>query len=130
MTTHPHQNRNKRRMKRRRSAVSGLAIVLVVMIFVSLSLLIVRSVDWEYIMSDKTRMPFSNEENIVYGPYLTERERDGYLTQYVTVNADDVHRGVCILVNLDTPYVFQDDDDVYSVYKNKTISYKVTSGSI
>ncbi|MBR5869977.1 MAG: M15 family metallopeptidase [Clostridia bacterium] len=130
MTTHPHQNRNKRRMKRRRSAVSGLAIVLVVMIFVSLSLLIVRSVDWEYIMSDKTRMPFSNEENIVYGPYLTERERDGYLTQYVTVNADDVHRGVCILVNLDTPYVFQDDEDVYSVYKNKTISYKVTSGSI
>ena len=130
MTTHPHHSRTKMRMKRRRSAVTSLAVVLVIMIFVSLSLLIVRSIDWEYIMSDKTRMPFSNEQNLVYGPYLTERERDGFLTQYVSVNAEDVHRGVCILVNLDTPYLFSDNEDVYSVYKNKSKSYKVTSGSI
>ncbi len=129
-TNHPHQNRTKRRLKRRKGAVSGLAVVLVVMIFVSLSLLIVRSIDWEYVFSDKTRMPFSNPDNLVYGPYITEQERDGYLTKYVTVNADDIHRGSCILVNFDVPYVFEDEEDVYSVYKNKSKSYKVTSGSV
>ena len=129
-TTYPYQSRSKRRLKRRKGAVSGLAVVLVVMIFVSLSLLIVRSIDWEYIFSDKTRMPFSNPDNIVYGPYITEQERDQYLTQYVTVNADDIHRGSCILVNFDVPYVFEEEEDVYSVYKNKSKSYKVTSGSI
>ena len=129
-TTYPYQSRSKRRLKRRKGAVSGLAVVLVVMIFVSLSLLIVRSIDWEYIFSDKTRMQFSNPDNIVYGPYITEQERDQYLTQYVTVNADDIHRGSCILVNFDVPYVFEEEEDVYSVYKNKSKSYKVTSGSI
>ena len=130
MTTHPHQSRQKRQMKRRRNAVSSLAVVLIVTIFVSLSLLIVKSVDWEYVFSDKTRKPFSNEQNIVYGPYLTEQERDHFLTQYVTVNAADVHRGACILVNFDVPYIFEEDEDIYSVYKNKSKSYKVTSGSI
>lgn len=130
MTTHPHQSRQKRRLKRRRSAVSSLAVILIVTIFVSLSLLIVKSVDWDYIFSDKTRMPFSNELNLVYGPYLTERERDAYLTQYVSVNAADVHRGSCILVNFDVPYIFEEDEDVYSVFKNKSKSYKVRSGSI
>ena len=130
MTTHPYQSRNRRRMRRRKGAVSGLAVVLVVMIFVSLSLLIVRSIDWEYILSDKTRQPFANPDNTVYGPYLTTEERDGYLTQYVAVNADDVHRGSCILVNFDVPYIFAEEEDVFSVYKNKTKSYKVTSGSI
>ena len=130
-TAYPHQSRNRRRIKRRKSAVSGLAVVLVVMIFVSLSLLIVRSIDWEYILSDKTRKPFSNPENLVYGPYITEQEHDRYLTQYVTVNASDIHRGPCILVNFDVPYIFEEEDeDVYSVYKNKSKSYKVTSGSI
>lgn len=129
-TTYPYQSRNKRRLKRRKGAVSGLAIVLVVMIFVSLSLLIVRSIDWEYIFSDKTRQPFSNPDHIVYGPYITEQEHDQYLTKYVSVNADDIHRGSCILVNFEVPYVFEEDEDVYSVFKNKTISYKVTSGSV
>ena len=100
------------------------------MIFVSLSLLIVRSIDWDYIFSDKTRRPFENPENTVYGPYLTDAEREGYLTQYATVNAADVHRGSCILVNFDVPYIFEEEEDVYSVYKNKSKSYKVTSGSI
>lgn len=101
------------------------------MIFVSLSLLIVKSIDWEYVFSDKTRQPFSNPENIVYGPYLTKEARDNFLTQYVSVNAADVHRGTCILVNLEVPYVFsEEDEEVYSVYKNKSKSYKVTSGSI
>ena len=129
-TTHPHQNRNIKRKKQRRGAVSGLAVCLVVMIFVSLSLLIVRSIDWDYIFSDKTRRPFENPENTVYGPYLTDAEREGYLTQYATVNAADVHRGSCILVNFDVPYIFEEEEDVYSVYKNKSKSYKVTSGSI
>ena len=129
-TAYPHQNRNKRRLKRRKGAVSGFAVVLVVMIFVSLSLLIVRSIDWEYIFSDKTRQPFSNPDNIVYGPYITEQEHDAYLTKYVTVDADQIHRGPCILVNFDVPYIFEEDEDVYSVFKNKTKSYKVTSGSI
>lgn len=129
-TAYPHQNRNKRRLKRRKGAVSSLAIVLVVMIFVSLSLLIVRSIDWEYVFSDKTRKPFANPDNIVYGPYITEDEHDQFLTKYVSVNADDIHRGSCILVNFDVPYVFEEEEDVYSVYKNKSISYKVTSGSI
>lgn len=129
-TAYPYQNRNRRHIKRRKSAVSSLAIVLIVMIFVSLSLLIVRSIDWEYIFSDKTRKPFENPDNIVYGPYITEEEHDQYLTKYVTVNAADVHRGSCILVNFDVPYIFEEDEDVYSVYKNKSISYKVTSGSI
>ncbi|MBR5222476.1 MAG: M15 family metallopeptidase [Clostridia bacterium] len=117
-------------MKRRKGAVSGFAVVLVVMIFVSLSLLIVRSIDWEYIFSDKTRQPFSNPDNIVYGPYITEQEHDAYLTKYVTVDADQIHRGPCILVNFDVPYIFEEDEDVYSVFKNKTKSYKVTSGSV
>ena len=129
-TAYPHQNRNKRRLKRRKGAVSGFAVVLVVMIFVSLSLLIVRSIDWEYIFSDKTRQPFSNPDNIVYGPYITEQEHDAYLTKYVTVDADQIHRGPCILVNFDVPYIFEEDEDVYSVFKNKTKSYKVTSGSV
>ncbi len=129
-TEYPHQSRNKRRLKRRKGAVSGLAVILVVMIFVSLSLLIVRSIDWEYIFSDKTRQPFSNPDNIVYGPYITEQEHDQYLTKYVTMNADDIHRGACILVNFDVPYVFEEEEDIYSVYKNKTKSYKVTSGSV
>lgn len=129
-TAYPHQNRNKRRLKRRKGAVSGFAVVLVVMIFVSLSLLIVRSIDWEYIFSDKTRQPFSNPDNIVYGPYITEQEHDAYLTKYVTVDADQIHRGPCILVNFDVPYIFEEEEDVYSVFKNKTKSYKVTSGSV
>ena len=129
-TAYPHQNRNKRRLKRRKGAVSGFAVVLVVMIFVSLSLLIVRSIDWEYIFSDKTRQPFSNPDNIVYGPYITDQEHDAYLTKYVTVDADQIHRGPCILVNFDVPYIFEEDEDVYSVFKNKTKSYKVTSGSV
>lgn len=129
-TAYPHQNRNKRRLKRRKGAVSGFAVVLVVMIFVSLSLLIVRSIDWEYIFSDKTRQPFSNPDNIVYGPYITEQEHDAYLTKYVTVDADQIHRGPCILVNFDVPYIFEEDEDIYSVFKNKTKSYKVTSGSV
>ena len=129
-TAYPHQNRNKRRLKRRKGAVSGFAVVLVVMIFVSLSLLIVRSIDWEYIFSDKTRQPFSNPDIIVYGPYITEQEHDQYLTKYVTVDADQIHRGPCILVNFDVPYIFEEDEDVYSVFKNKTKSYKVTSGSV
>ena len=129
-TAYPHQSRNKRRLKRRKGAVSGFAVVLVVMIFVSLSLLIVRSIDWEYIFSDKTRQPFSNPDNIVYGPYITEQEHDAYLTKYVTVDADQIHRGPCILVNFDVPYIFEEDEDVYSVFKNKTKSYKVTSGSV
>ncbi len=129
-TAYPHQNRNKRRLKRRKGAVSGFAVVLVVMIFVSLSLLIVRSIDWEYIFSDKTRQPFSNPDNIVYGPYITEQEHDQYLTKYVTVDADQIHRGPCILVNFDVPYIFEEEEDVYSVFKNKTKSYKVTSGSV
>ena len=129
-TAYPYQNRNKRRLKRRKGAVSGFAVVLVVMIFVSLSLLIVRSIDWEYIFSDKTRQPFSNPDNIVYGPYITEQEHDAYLTKYVTVDADQIHRGPCILVNFDVPYIFEEDEDVYSVFKNKTKSYKVTSGSV
>ena len=129
-TAYPHQNRNKRRLKRRKGAVSGFAVVLVVMIFVSLSLLIVRSIDWEYIFSDKTRQPFSNPDNIVYGPYITEQEHDAYLTKYVTVDADQIHRGPCILVNFDVPYIFEEDEDVYSVFKNKTKRYKVTSGSV
>ena len=129
-TAYPHQNRNKRRLKRRKGAVSGFAVVLGVMIFVSLSLLIVRSIDWEYIFSDKTRQPFSNPDNIVYGPYITEQEHDAYLTKYVTVDADQIHRGPCILVNFDVPYIFEDAEDVYSVFKNKTKSYKVTSGSV
>lgn len=129
-TAYPHQSRNKRRLKRRKGAVSGFSVVLVVMIFVSLSLLIVRSIDWEYIFSDKTRQPFSNPDNIVYGPYITEQEHDAYLTKYVTVDADQIHRGPCILVNFDVPYIFEEDEDVYSVFKNKTKSYKVTSGSV
>ncbi len=129
-TTHPHQSRTRRRLRRRRGAVSGLAVFLVVMIFVSLSLLIVRSIDWKYIFSDKTRQPFSNPDNIVYGPYLADEVRDAFLTQYASVNAADVHRGSCILVNLQVPYIFSDEEDVYSVYKNKSKSYKVTSGSI
>ena len=129
-TTHPHQSRTRRRLRRRRGAVSGLAVFLVVMIFVSLSLLIVRSIDWKYIFSDKTRQPFSNPDNIVYGPYLADDVRDAFLTQYASVNAADVHRGSCILVNLQVPYIFSDEEDVYSVYKNKSKSYKVTSGSI
>lgn len=130
MTTHPHHSHVKRRLKRRRGAVSALAVILVVTIFVSLSLLIVRSIDWDYIFSDKTRQPFNPEWNMVYGPYLTERERDGYLTQYVTVNANDIHRGSCILVNLNVPYIFDENDEFFSVFKNKTKSYKVTSGSV
>ena len=117
-------------MKRRKGAVSGIAIVLVVTIFVSLSLLIVRSIDWDYVFSDKTRQPFSNPDQIVYGPYITEAEHEQYLTRYITVNADDIHRGSCILVNFEVPYVFEEEEDIYSVYKNKTKSYKVTSGSI
>lgn len=127
----------KRMQKRRRGAVSGFAAVLIVMIFVSMSLLIVRSVNWKDVFSDKTRQPFSNPDNLVYGPYLTEAERDAYLTQYVTVSANDVYRGPCILVNLDTPYRFTEEDptgtdyeDLYSIYKNKTNSYKVSGGSL
>ncbi|MGM9625261.1 MAG: D-alanyl-D-alanine carboxypeptidase family protein, partial [Eubacteriales bacterium] len=107
------------------------------MIFVSMSLLIVRSVDWQDVFSDKTRQPFANPDNLIYGPYITEKQRDDYLTQYVTMSTQDIYRGVCILVNNEHPYVFSETDpdgseyeNVFSIYKNKTTSYKVSGSGL
>lgn len=133
----PYRNRAKQRRRRRRGMISGIAVCLIVMIFVSMSLLIVRSVDWNAVFSDKTRAPFENPNNEVYGPSLTPEARDGYITQYVTVKNADLYRGPCILVNLQTPFRFSETDpdgreyeNVYSIYKNKTNSYKVSGGSL
>ncbi len=119
-----------RSVKRRTGAMSAFAIALVVMIFVSMSLLVVRSIDWDYVFSDKTKRPFENPENLVNGPYLTDEQRDAFLTRYVSIDAQQLHRGSAILVNANVPYVFEEEEDVYSVYQNKAKSYKVTSGKI
>ncbi len=132
-----YKSRAKRMQKRRAGILSAAAICLIIMIFVSMSLLIVRSVNWEEVFSDKSRKPFENPENLVYGPYLTKEERDGFLTQYVTVSEFDLYRGSCILVNNDTAFRFSETDptgteyeNVFSIYKNKTNSYKVSNGSL
>ena len=132
-----YQNAAKRQQKQRVSIISGIAVILVVTIFVSMSLLVVRSVNWKYVFSDKSRQPFENLENLEYGPYLTAQERDSYLTQYITVAKNEMYAGPCILVNLDTPYHFPQEDpdgaeymDMYSIYKNKTSSYKVSNGKL
>ncbi|MCQ2431808.1 MAG: M15 family metallopeptidase [Clostridia bacterium] len=117
--------------RKQRNAVTGIAVFLIIMIMVSLLLLVVRDINWDVVFSDKNHAPFQNKENIVYGPDLTPEERDAYVTQYVTVSAEDVYRGHCILVNLEHEYHFREDEvgtEIFSVYKNKTGSYKVNSG--
>ncbi len=133
----PYRNPAKQRQRRRHGVISGFAVFLIIMIFVSASLLIVRSVDWEEAFSDKTRQPFANPENTEYGPYITLEQRDAYITQYVTVKNEDIYRGPCILVNLNTPFRFSESDpdgreyeNVFSVYKNKAKSYKVSGGTL
>ncbi len=119
---------------RRKRAVSSAATVLVMMIMVSTVLLIVRNVDWEAVFADKNHTRFQNPDNVLYGPYLSDAERDTYLTQYVTVSAEDVYRGHCILVNPQHEYHFPSEEEtdavILSVLQNKTKSYKVNAGSM
>lgn len=116
----------------RSSTAGGVAAVLVMMICVSLCLLVVKSVDWDLFFADGTRRPFENEENQAYGPDLTAAERDAYITQYITVKAEDVHKGSCILVNNTHEYRFPSEEEtdatILSVFRNKTYGYKVKSG--
>ncbi len=136
--TRPSKQQEKRAQKpyqvqyHRRSAAGAVATVLVMMICVSACLLIVRSVNWDLVFADGTRKPFKNENNESYGPMITAAERDAYLTQYVTVSAEDVYKGSCILVNNTHEYRFPSEEEIdatiLSVYRNKTVSYKVKSG--
>lgn len=134
----PNQKRTKGTQKpyqvqyHRRSAAGAVATVLIMMICVSACLLLVRSVNWDLLFADGTRTLFNNENNEVYGPIITAAERDAYITQYVTVKAEDVYKGSCILVNNTHEYRFPSEEEhdatILSVFRNKTYGYKVKSG--
>ncbi len=129
-TPKPYQTRAKQLRRQQTKAVSGLAVALVAAIFVSAALLITQNIDWDVIFADKNYAPFANPDGLLWGPEITKEERDAFITQYVTVPHDRLYRGTCILVNRDIPYHFtEDEDDLISIYKNKTKGYKVRSGS-
>lgn len=123
-----------RARKQQKSAVNGLAALLVIMIFVSSILLVVRNINWEVLTIDKNHAPFENPDNELYGPDITEAERDAYITVYIPVTAEDMYRGHCILVNTEHEFHFpseeETDETILSVYRNKTKGYKVNSGSM
>ncbi len=115
---------------RKTGTMSGIAVALVIMILVSMLLLIVQNVSFEKKNIFSEDIPFENPNDDLYGPDLTPAQRDAYLTQYVTVTADDVHRGPTILVNTEYPYVFPEEQLLSSVFLSKTDSYKAQNGSL
>lgn len=110
-------------------AVTGFAVFLVSMIIVSMVLLLVRSVDWDAILHETTIFPFNNPDNEQYGPILSEQEHEAITTRYVKKTSKDIYDGPCILINPEHEYHFTEEDNVINVYKNKTKSYLVNSGS-
>ena len=114
---------------RQRKIVTLVSFLLVTMIVVSAGLLLLRSVNWNALFTVIYTYPFNNDNQENYAPPLSEEERESYLTKYITVRAEDVYTGSCILVNKDHPYHFPEDEDVISVYKNKTSSYLCSSGN-
>ena len=125
----PYQSRAARVRQKQTRAVSGLAAFLITMIAVSVILLAVRSVDWDSILHEQYRFPFDETWAQEYGPYLDSAEHDALTTVYAVRNAKDIYDGPCILINPTHEYHFTEEDNVINVYKNKTKSYMVNSGS-